>query len=57
MPAPVVHCEIGVKDITEAKEFCGQRLGWEFQEYGPAAMVLFAVSAVVEGRGTGVRTI
>ncbi len=40
MPAPVIHFEIGVKDIEKAKKFYGPLLGWEFQEYGPAAMVM-----------------
>lgn len=39
MPAPVVHFEIGFKDIAKAQSFYGPLLGWEFAAYGPAAMV------------------
>ena len=39
MAAPVVHFEIGCRDLAKAKKFYGPLLGWEFQEYGPAAMV------------------
>lgn len=39
MPAPVVHFEIGCKDIEKAKGFYGPLFGWEFASYGPAAMV------------------
>jgi predicted enzyme related to lactoylglutathione lyase len=39
MPAPVVHFEIGVKDIEKAKKFYGPLLGWEFQSHGNAAML------------------
>ena len=39
MPAPVVHFEIGCRDVERAKKFYGELLGWEFQAYGPAAMI------------------
>jgi predicted enzyme related to lactoylglutathione lyase len=39
MPAPVVHFEIGCRDTEKAKKFYGPLFGWEFQSYGPAAMV------------------
>lgn len=39
MPAPIVHFEIGFKDINKAKAFYGPLLGWEFDAYGPAAML------------------
>lgn len=39
MPAPVVHFEIGCRNIEKAKKFYGPLLGWEFEEYGSAAMV------------------
>lgn len=39
MPAPVVHFEIGFKDIQKAQAFYGELLGWEFSAYGPAAML------------------
>lgn len=39
MAAPVVHFELGFKDIAKAKAFYGPLLGWEFQSHGPAAMM------------------
>src|SRR6185295_12356015 len=39
MPAPVVHFEIGVKDIAKAQKFYGPLFGWEFQTYNTAAMI------------------
>jgi predicted enzyme related to lactoylglutathione lyase len=39
MPAPVVHFEIGCKDLDKARKFYGPLFGWEFQDYGNAAMV------------------
>jgi predicted enzyme related to lactoylglutathione lyase len=49
MPAPVVHFEIGFKDIEKAKKFYGPLLGWEFNAYGPAAMI----SNIGQGGGPG----
>jgi uncharacterized protein len=39
MPAPVVHFEIGGRDIEKTKAFYGPLFGWELTAYGPAAMV------------------
>ena len=40
MPAsPVVHFEIGCRDIKKARAFYGPLLGWEFSDYGNAAMI------------------
>src|ERR1043165_47777 len=39
MPAPVVHFEIGVRDTAKATRFYGPLFGWEFQNFGNAAMV------------------
>jgi uncharacterized protein len=39
MPAPVVHFEIGCKDLAKARKFYGPLFAWEFQEHGTAAMV------------------
>lgn len=47
MPAPVVHFEIGCRDAEKARKFYGPLFGWEFQQYGPAAMV----NAIAPGIG------
>ena len=39
MPAPVVHFELGFKDIEKAKRFYGPLLGWEFNAYDQAAII------------------
>lgn len=39
MPAPIVHFELGFRDIEKATAFYGPLLGWEFESYGPAAML------------------
>ena len=39
MSAPVVHFEIGCRDVERAKKFYGSLFGWNFQEYGAAAMI------------------
>ncbi|MBL9030448.1 MAG: VOC family protein [Phycisphaerae bacterium] len=39
MPAPVVHFEFGFKSLEKGKAFYGGLFGWEFQEYGPSAMI------------------
>lgn len=39
MPAPIVHFEIGWRDIEKAKKFYGPLFGWEFGAHGNAAMV------------------
>jgi len=39
MAAPVVHFEIGCQDIEKAKKFYGELFGWNFDAYGPAAMI------------------
>lgn len=39
MGSPVVHFEIGMRDIEKAKAFYGPLFGWEFNAYGPAALL------------------
>ncbi len=35
MPAPVVHFEIGCKDIQKARKFYGDLFGWEYMPGAP----------------------
>lgn len=39
MPAPVVHFEIGCKNLDAARSFYGQLFGWEFPP-GPPQMAM-----------------
>jgi uncharacterized protein len=52
MPAPIVHFEIGVRDLSKAREFYGPLFGWEFSTYGSAAMI-GNIGAMVGAPGIG----
>ena len=39
MPAPIVHFEIGCKDMAKTHKFYADLFGWEFQNFGGANMV------------------
>lgn len=39
MTAPVVHFEIGCRDVEKAKKFYGPLFGWDFSAFPGAAMV------------------
>ncbi len=39
MAHPVVHFEIGCRDVEKGKKFYGGLFDWKFEQYGPAAMV------------------
>ena len=40
MPAPVVHFEIGCKDINATRKFYSQLFGWEYAADGPPNMAM-----------------
>jgi predicted enzyme related to lactoylglutathione lyase len=52
MPAPIVHFEIGVHDTSKAQSFYGPLFGWEFSQYGTAAMI-GNIGAMVSAPGIG----
>jgi uncharacterized protein len=39
MPHPVVHFEIGCKDVAKTGKFFGDLFGWDIQTAGPAATI------------------
>jgi uncharacterized protein len=39
MPAPIVHFEIGCKDMPKIQKFYADLFGWSFQNFGGANMV------------------
>lgn len=39
MPNPVVHFEIGCKDLAKTQQFFGELFGWKTQQAGPAANI------------------
>lgn len=54
MPAPVVHFEIGVKDLAKAQKFYGPIFGWEFQGYGPTTAMITNVGPMCEKKTEGI---
>jgi uncharacterized protein len=54
MPAPVVHFEIGVKDIAKAQKFYGPIFGWEFQGYGPTTAMVTNLGPFCEKKTEGI---
>lgn len=39
MGHPVVHFEIGCRDIAKTEQFFGELFGWKMQRGGPASMI------------------
>ena len=39
MAAPVVHFELGFQNLDKARAFYSSLLGWQFSDYGQAAMI------------------
>lgn len=54
MPAPVVHFEIGVKDLAKAQKFYGPIFGWEFQGFGPTTAMITNVGPMCEKKTEGI---
>ena len=48
MGQPVIHFEIGCRDISKTSSFFSSLFGWETQAMGPAAMIN-------TGSGTGIQ--
>jgi predicted enzyme related to lactoylglutathione lyase len=49
MGQPVVHFEIGCKDVAKAQQFYGKMFDWKFTPYGPAAMVSTGQDTGIQG--------
>lgn len=54
MPAPVVHFEIGVKDLDKAQKFYGPLFGWEFQGFGPQTAMVMNLGQHCEKKTEGI---
>jgi predicted enzyme related to lactoylglutathione lyase len=39
MGQPVIHSEIGCKDIAKTQRFFSELFGWQTETAGPAAMI------------------
>jgi hypothetical protein len=49
MGQPVVHFEIGCRDIAKTTDFYSQLFGWEAQAMGPAAMINTGTASGIQG--------
>jgi uncharacterized protein len=49
MPNPVVHFEIGCKDIAKTSQFYSSLFGWQGQPMGPATMIQTGSQAGIQG--------
>lgn len=49
MGSPVVHFEIGCKDIGKVAPFYAKLLGWELTQYGPAQMINTGAATGIHG--------
>ena len=49
MGQPVVHFEIGCKDLAKTQGFYTQLFDWKAEAYGPAAMIATGSSAGIQG--------
>ena len=52
MAHPVVHFEIGCKDLARTEKFFSDLFGWQMQRQGPAAMIDTGTSQGVPGHLT-----
>jgi len=52
MGQPVVHFEIGCKDIAKTEKFFGDLFGWKTQRAGPASMIDTGASQGIPGHIT-----
>ncbi len=49
MGQPVVHFEIGCRDIAKTTDFYSKLFGWETQMMGPAAMISTGAASGIQG--------
>jgi len=52
MGQPVVHFEIGCKDIAKTQHFFAQLFDWKIEQRGPAAMIATGSDAGIQGHIT-----
>lgn len=54
MPAPVVHFEIGCKDLEKTRRFYGELLGWEYAPGSPNMAMIANIGGHAEKRTDGI---
>jgi len=52
MGNPVVHFEIGTRDLSKSQEFYATMFDWKMQEAGPAAMISTGSESGIQGHMT-----
>ena len=52
MSQPVVHFEIGCRDIAKTSNFFSTLFGWNMQAMGPAAMINTGANSGIQGHIT-----
>jgi uncharacterized protein len=52
MGQPVVHFEVGCRDLVKTTEFFSSLFGWNMQNMGPAAMVNTGAATGIHGHIT-----
>ena len=52
MPNPVVHFEIGCKDLEKADRFYSSLFGWSVSQMGPARMIATGAQEGIQGHFT-----
>lgn len=52
MGQPVVHFEIGCRDMAKTADFFGRLFGWQTQSMGPATMINTGASSGIQGHIT-----
>ena len=52
MPNPVVHFEIGCKDLGKADQFYTSLFGWSVSQMGPARMIATGAQEGIQGHFT-----
>lgn len=54
MAAPVVHFEIGCKDVKAAQSFYGALFGWSFDAMGPTAAMVTNLGPFAQPKTEGI---
>ena len=49
MGQPVIHFEIGCRDLAQTQKFFSQLFGWQTQAMGPAAMINTGAESGIQG--------
>lgn len=54
MPAPIVHFEIGCKDLDKTRKFYSETLGWEYMPGAPNMAMIGNIGTYCEKKTEGI---